>query len=250
MDASRAQLHQHQAPVQADPPAPTPPPPSEPADSEGPFAGSRQAARAPMESLVLPGLSFHQQEAGGPGASPPPSSFGTAWSTGSAAEDGYLQGVSSTNGNLLFHNFPHQVNPAFGGGFSPQMNPSRPPISQGPFPQRNSFQTAMNHSKGSAPSWNNQQNAAWSSASGPWSGLPAGRGPRRALGGGVPSSLSPVSPMKKPYSSNVIAPPRFPRPGPLAPKPWMEDGSSILPLQASSSRNTIISEFMQLRLKN
>lgn len=243
MDRNKAQqLHQHQGPVQVDPPSSTPTPSSE---SEGPFTGiSSTVHRVPMESLVLPGLSFQQQETRGPGASSP-SSFGSTWSTGTTnmVEDGYLQGVSPMNGNMLFQNFPHhQVNPAFGGSFSHQINSSRPPVSQGPFPQRNAYQTAMNNGKGSASSssaWNNHQNAAWSSASGPWSGLQAGRDPRRAAGVGMPSSLSPVSPMKKPYSSNVIAPPKFPRPGPLAPKPWTEDvfrrdGGNVLPLKASS----------------
>lgn len=255
MDKNKAQLHQHQGPIQVDPPSSTPTPSSEPAESEGPFTGSSQAAslssthRVPMESLVLPGLSFHQQppqETRGPGASSP-SSFGSTWSTGTTnmVEDGYLQGVSSMNGNMLFQNFPHQVNPVFGGSFSQQINSSRPPVSQGPFLQRNAYQTAMNNSKGSSSAWNNHQNAAWSSASGPWSGLQAGRDPRRAVGVGMPSSLSPVSPMKKPYSSNVIAPPKFPRPGPLAPRPWTEDvfrrdGGNILPLQASLSKHVYL----------
>lgn len=257
MDKSKVQLHQQLDPTQVDPPPSTPTLSSEPSSSEpeSPSTESSQAASAlgvSMESLVLPGLSFHQQppqETGTPVTSPPSSSFRSTWSTGTtnAVEDSFFQGVPSVNGTMLFQNFPHQVNPVFGGGFSPQIGQRRSPVSpgQGPFPQRNAYQTAMNNSKGSSSSsssaWNNHQNAAWTATAGPWSGLQAGRDPRRAVGVGLPSSLNPISPMKKPYSTNVIAPPKFPRPGPLAPKPWLEDGmfrsdssNNILPLQVGS----------------
>uniref|UniRef100_A0A2K6V687 Cytoplasmic polyadenylation element binding protein 3 n=1 Tax=Saimiri boliviensis boliviensis TaxID=39432 RepID=A0A2K6V687_SAIBB len=72
----------------------------------------------------------------------------------------------------------------------------------------------------------------------------AGRDPRRAVGVGVgvgvgvPSPLNPISPLKKPFSSNVIAPPKFPRAAPLTSKSWMEDnafrtdnGNNLLPFQ-------------------
>ncbi|PWA25833.1 hypothetical protein CCH79_00001370 [Gambusia affinis] len=283
MDKNKAQPHQQQQdPTQVDPPPSTPTPSSEPtsssSESETTSTGSSQAAsalsnsgsgggkdRVPMESPILPGLGFHQhplQETGGPLGSPP-SSFGSTWSTGTtnAAEDSFFQGIPSVNGTMLFQNFPH-VNPVFGGNFSPQIGLSqqqqqqqrRSPVSpsQGPFPQRNAYQTIMNNSKGTSSSspasssaWNNHQNAGWSTASNPWSGLQPGRDPRRAVGVGVgvgvgvPSPLNPISPMKKPYTSNVIAPPKFPRPGgPLAQKPWMEDSAfrtdnsnNILPFQ-------------------
>uniref|UniRef100_A0A3P8VKR8 Cytoplasmic polyadenylation element binding protein 3 n=1 Tax=Cynoglossus semilaevis TaxID=244447 RepID=A0A3P8VKR8_CYNSE len=229
-----------------------------------------------MESPILPGLSFHHQpqETGGP-LSSPSSTFGSTWSTGTTnagVDDSFFQGIPSVNGTMLFQNFPHPVNPVFGGNFSPQIGlapqtqhhqqPAAPqqqqqqqqqqrrsPVSpnQGPFPQRNAYQTILNNSKGSsnsAPSsaWNNHQNAGWGTSSNPWSGLQAGRDPRRAVGVvGVPSTLNPISPMKKPYNSNVIAPPKFPRPGPLTPKPWMEDSAfrtdnsnNILPFQVNT----------------
>ncbi|XP_036023841.1 cytoplasmic polyadenylation element-binding protein 3 isoform X6 [Onychomys torridus] len=98
-------------------------------------------------------------------------------------------------------------------------------------------------------SWNTHQsvNAAWSAPSNPWGGLQAGRDPRRAVGVGVgvgvgvPSPLNPISPLKKPFSSNVIAPPKFPRAAPLTSKSWMEDnafrtdnGNNLLPFQDRS----------------
>ncbi|EPQ18807.1 Cytoplasmic polyadenylation element-binding protein 3 [Myotis brandtii] len=45
------------------------------------------------------------------------------WSTGTtnAVEDSFFQGITPVNGTMLFQNFPHHVNPVFGGTFSPQI---------------------------------------------------------------------------------------------------------------------------------
>uniref|UniRef100_A0A8P0NWY0 Cytoplasmic polyadenylation element binding protein 3 n=2 Tax=Canis lupus familiaris TaxID=9615 RepID=A0A8P0NWY0_CANLF len=264
-----------------------------------------------MESPLLPGLSFHQppqqppppQEPTAPGASLSPS-FGSTWSTGTtnAVEDSFFQGITPVNGTMLFQNFPHHVNPVFGGTFSPQIGlaqtqhhqqppppapqpaqPAQPPQgqppqqrrspaspSQAPYAQR-SAAAAYGHqpimtskpssssaavaaaaaaaASSASSSWNTHQsvNAAWSAPSNPWGGLPAGRDPRRAVGVGVgvgvgvPSPLNPISPLKKPFSSNVIAPPKFPRAAPLTSKSWMEDnafrtdnGNNLLPFQDRS----------------
>lgn len=283
MDKNKSQPHHQHDPTPVDPPPSTPTPSSEPnassSESGSPSTGSSQAASAPhsssdigpMESPILPGLSFQQPqqspESGAP-LSSPSSSFGSTWSTGptNAVDDSFFQGIPSVNGTMLFQNFPHHVNAVFGGTFSPQLGPGsqttqhqqpapqpqpqqrRSPVSpdQGPFPQRNAYQTILNHTKGSSPTgpssaWNNHQNAAWSTASNPWSGLQTGRDPRRAVGVGVGvgvgGPLNPISPMKKPYSSNVIAPPKFPRAGGLPPKPWLEESfraestANILPFQ-------------------
>ncbi|GAB1302363.1 Cytoplasmic polyadenylation element-binding protein 3 [Apodemus speciosus] len=261
-----------------------------------------------MESPLLPGLSFHQppqqpppppQEPAAPGASLSPS-FGSTWSTGTtnAVEDSFFQGITPVNGTMLFQNFPHHVNPVFGGTFSPQIGlaqtqhhqqppppapqppqPAQPPQaqpsqqrrspaspSQAPYAQRSAaaygHQPIMTSKPSSSSavaaaaaaaaassassSWNTHQsvNAAWSAPSNPWGGLQAGRDPRRAVGVGVgvgvgvPSPLNPISPLKKPFSSNVIAPPKFPRAAPLTSKSWMEDnafrtdnGNNLLPFQ-------------------
>ncbi|XP_030626710.1 cytoplasmic polyadenylation element-binding protein 3 isoform X2 [Chanos chanos] len=293
MDKSKAQPHQQQDPTNIDPPS-TPTPSSEPQISEeSPSTVTNQAPsiqnnkdKVPMESPILPGLSFHQaQETCGTSLSP---SFGSTWSTGTSntVDDSFFQGIPSVNGTMLFQNFPHHVNPVFGGNFSPQIGLAqsqhqqqqaqqqqqpqqrRSPVSpnQAPFPQRNAYshQTVMNSkassSSASSSAWNNHQNAAWSTASNPWSGLQAGRDPRRpvgvgvGVGVGVPSPLNPISPMKKPYPSNVIAPPKFPRPGPLTPKPWMEDNAfrtdnsnSMLPFQ---DRNRPFDPFSLQTLEN
>ncbi|XP_006880397.1 PREDICTED: cytoplasmic polyadenylation element-binding protein 3 isoform X3 [Elephantulus edwardii] len=263
-----------------------------------------------MESPLLPGLSFHQppqqpppQEPAAPGASLSPS-FGSTWSTGTtnAVEDSFFQGITPVNGTMLFQNFPHHVNPVFGGTFSPQISlaqtqhhqqppppapqaaqPAQPPQpqpaqrrspaspSQAPYAQRSAAAAAYGHqpimtskpssssaavaaaaaaaASSASSSWNTHQsvNAAWSAPSNPWGGLQAGRDPRRAVGVGVgvgvgvPSPLNPISPLKKPFSSNVIAPPKFPRAAPLTSKSWMEDnafrtdnGNNLLPFQDRS----------------
>uniref|UniRef100_A0A672HCP1 Cytoplasmic polyadenylation element-binding protein 3-like n=1 Tax=Salarias fasciatus TaxID=181472 RepID=A0A672HCP1_SALFA len=278
MDKNKAQPHHQHDPTQS------PSTGSSQAAASALSGGGSSQDKVPMESPILPGLSFHQQpqETGGP-LSSPSSSFGSTWSTGTtnAVDDSFFQGIPSVNGTMLFQNFPHHVNPVFGGNFSPQIGlppqsqqhqqQRRSPVSpsQGPFPPRNAYQAIMNNGKGpsassassaSSSAWNNHQNAAWTSASNPWSGLQAGRDPRRAVGVavgvgvGVPSPLNPISPMKKPYSSNVIAPPKFPRAGPLTPKPWMEDSAfrtdnsnNILPFQ---DRNRPFDAFSLHSLEN
>ncbi|XP_060728761.1 cytoplasmic polyadenylation element-binding protein 3 isoform X2 [Tachysurus vachellii] len=276
MDKNKAQPHQQQQ--QKDPASVETPSPCEPViseDSSSPSSGSSQAPsvqsskeKIAMESPILPGLSF--PEAGGNSLSP---SFASTWSSGTAntADDSFFQGIPSVNGAMLFQNFPHHVNPVFGGGFSPQIGLAqqqqqqqrRSPVSpnQAAFPQRNAYshQAVVNSkvspsSSSSSSAWSAQQSAVWSSGSNPWSGLPAGRDPRRAGGVGLPSALNPISPMKKPYPTNVIAPPKFPRAAPLTPKPWLEDnafrtdnGNNMLPFQ---DRNRPFDPFNLQTLEN
>ncbi|XP_019737493.1 cytoplasmic polyadenylation element-binding protein 3 isoform X1 [Hippocampus comes] len=288
MDKTTAQSHHQQDPTQIDPPpsSSTPPalslePSSSSSESESPLTGSSTADKLSMESPILPGLNFHQQPQETESLiSSPSTSFGSTWSTGNTniVDESFFQGIPSVNGTMLFQNFPHHVNAVFGGNFSPQMGLApqsqqhqqsaqqpqqrRSPLSpnQGPLPQRHAYQTIMNAAKGSSssvssPAWNNHQNSGWSTGSNhPWSALQAGRDPRRAVGVGVgvPSPVSPISPMKKTYGSNVIAPPKFPRPSPLAPKTWDEDGafrtdSNILPFQ---DRNRPFDAFSLHSLEN
>ncbi|KAG2462578.1 CPEB4 protein, partial [Polypterus senegalus] len=230
MDKSKAQPQQ-QEPANLESPS-TPTSSSEPPKSEDipssivnqPATAQNNKEKAHMESPILPGLTFHQpQEPGGTSLSP---SFGSTWSTGTTntVDDSFFQGIPPVNGTMLFQNFPHHVNPVFSGTFSPQIGLAqqqaqqqqqrRSPVSpsQAPFPQRNAYNhpTLMNtkvpSSSTSSSAWNNHQNAAWNSTSNPWSGLQANRDPRRAVGVGVgvgvPSPLNPISPLKKPYSSN------------------------------------------------
>ncbi|XP_043912635.1 cytoplasmic polyadenylation element-binding protein 3 [Protopterus annectens] len=276
MDKSKAQPQQQQSTPLQDPNAE---PPStqitESPKSEDSPVTITTAVPAPnskekmqMESPILPGLSFHQPQQEPPGTSVSPS-FGSTWSTGTTntVDDSFFQGIPPVSGTMLFQNFPHHVNPVFGGTFSPQIGLAqtqqqhhqqqqqaqqqrRSPVSpsQAPFAQRNAYShqpimtSKPSSSTASSSSWNNHQNAAWSTPANPWSGLQAGRDPRRAVGVGVgvgmPSPLNPISPLKKTVSSNVIAPPKFLRAAPLPPKPWMEDnpfrtdnGNNLLPFQ-------------------
>ncbi|XP_063163448.1 cytoplasmic polyadenylation element-binding protein 3 isoform X1 [Candoia aspera] len=291
MDKSKVQpqqQRQQQDPNAAEAPSTpitseTPKPEDSPVTSIGSAAPAQNSKeKMQMESPILPGLSFHQpQQEPTAGTSLSPSfspSFGSTWSTGTtnAVDDSFFQGITPVNGTMLFQNFPHHVNPVFGGTFSPQIGLAqtqhhqqqqqqqqqaqqqqrRSPVSpnQASFAQRNaayshqpimtSKPSSSSASTSSPSSWNNHQNAAWSTPSNPWGGLQAGRDPRRAVGVGVgvgvgvPSPLNPISPLKKPFSTNVIAPPKFPRAAPLAPKSWMEDnafrtdnGNNLLPFQ-------------------
>ncbi|XP_073690964.1 cytoplasmic polyadenylation element-binding protein 3 [Garra rufa] len=243
MDKSKAQPHQHQEPSNTEPPS-TPTPSEPPILDEQNHVGHSE--RVAMESPVLPGLGFPQDSSLSP-------SFGNTWST-NTVDEGFFQGIPSVNGTMLFQNFPHHVNPVFGSNFSPQMR--RSPLSVN---QRNpySHQTLINKvsaSSASSSAWNNHQNAVWSSAANPWSG----RDPRRALGLGlgVPSPLNPISPTKKPFPSNVIAPPKYQRPGALQ-KPWMiseppepfrtDNSNNMLPFQ---ERNRPFDPFNLQTLEN
>ncbi|XP_068113902.1 cytoplasmic polyadenylation element-binding protein 3 isoform X2 [Hyperolius riggenbachi] len=211
--------------------------------SEAPCAAEPPSDKMQMESPLLPGL---EPPSSGPSLSP---SFGSTWSTGGgssiAADDSFFQGIPPVNGTMLFQNYSHHQQHVFGGTYSPQLpQQRRSPVSsssQPPYHQRYSHQAILTNKPSS--SWNNQHNAAWNSPSNPWGALP-GRDPRRAVGVGVgvgvgvPSPLNLISPVKKPFSSNVIAPPKFPRASPLAPKSWGDDnvfrtdnGNNLLPLQ-------------------
>ncbi|NP_001161134.1 cytoplasmic polyadenylation element-binding protein 3 [Danio rerio] len=241
MDKSKAQPHPHQDPSNTEPPS-TPTPSEPPILDEQHHVGHSE--RLAMESPVLPGLGFPQDSSLSP-------SFGSTWST-NTVDEGFFQGIPSVNGTMLFQNFPHHVNPVYGGNFSPQMR--RSPLGVN---QRNpySHQTLINKvaaSSASSSAWNNHQNVVWSSAANPWSG----RDPRRGLGLSVPSPLNPISPTKKPFPRTVIAPPKYQRPGALQ-KPWMisdppepfrtDNSNNMLPFQ---DRNRPFDPFNLQTLEN
>lgn len=85
--------------------------------------------------------------------------------------------------------------------------------------------------------WGGHQGNGWGSGGMSW-----GRDHRRGSGMGLPGSVSHASPLKKPFSSNVIAPPKFPRSGgSVGPKSWIEENmfrtdsnsNTLLPLQVN-----------------
>ncbi|XP_056894064.1 cytoplasmic polyadenylation element-binding protein 2 isoform X4 [Takifugu flavidus] len=173
------------------------------------------------------------------------------------SDNGFYPGVPSSINPAFFQSFsPLSANPCaginvqgFSGPFSPQINvpqqaqSRRSPVSPQMHPQQGAFLQQRNnynqHQPMVKPSpWGSHQGNGWGSGGMSW-----GRDHRRGSGMGVPGSVSHASPLKKPFSSNVIAPPKFPRSGgSLGPKSWIEENifrtdsnsNSLLPLQDRS----------------
>ncbi|XP_042326513.1 cytoplasmic polyadenylation element-binding protein 2 isoform X2 [Sceloporus undulatus] len=103
--------------------------------------------------------------------------------------------------------------------------------------QRNSYN---HHQPLLKPSpWSNHQSSGWSTGNMSWGSM-HGRDHRRTGNMGMPGTMNQISPLKKPFSGNVIAPPKFTRSTPsLTPKTWIEDNvfrtdnnsNTLLPLQ-------------------
>ncbi|XP_075901445.1 cytoplasmic polyadenylation element-binding protein 2 isoform X2 [Nelusetta ayraudi] len=176
---------------------------------------------------------------------------------GTDSENGFYAGIPSSINPAFFQSFsPVSANPCaginvqgFSGPFSPQINvppqaqSRRSPVSPQLHPQQGAFLQQRNnynqHQPMVKPSpWGGHQGNGWGSGGMSW-----GRDHRRAGGMGVPGSVSHASPLKKPFSSNVIAPPKFPRSaGSLGPKSWIEENmfrtdsnsNTLLPLQDRS----------------
>ncbi|CAN9500231.1 unnamed protein product [Ophioblennius macclurei] len=220
---------------------------------------------------------------GGGSSSPSIPGFGTPWSVQTSSSPpptsishihpnaiNQMPGADSDSGFYHAGIPPSSINPAFfqsfspvsanpcaginvqgfSGPFSPQINvPQQPqsrrsPVSPQMHPQQGAFLQQRNnynqHQPMMKPSpWGSHQGNGWGSGGMSW----GGRDHRRASAMGVPGSASHISPLKKPFSSSVIAPPKFPRlGGSLGPKSWIEenmfrtDGNSntLLPLQDRS----------------
>ncbi|XP_042273346.1 cytoplasmic polyadenylation element-binding protein 2 isoform X1 [Thunnus thynnus] len=222
------------------------------------------------------------QSASGGSSSPSLPGFGTPWSVQTSSSppptpnsinpihaNAINQMPSTDSDNSFYPGIPSSINPAFfqsfspvsanpcaginvqgfSGPFSPQINvPQQPqsrrsPVSPQMHPQQGAFLQQRNnynqHQPMVKPSpWGSHQGNGWGSGGMSW-----GRDHRRGSGLGVPGSVSHVSPLKKPFSSNVIAPPKFPRSGgSLGPKSWIEENmfrtdsnsNTLLPLQDRS----------------
>uniref|UniRef100_A0AAQ5Y269 RRM domain-containing protein n=1 Tax=Amphiprion ocellaris TaxID=80972 RepID=A0AAQ5Y269_AMPOC len=221
--------------------------------------------------------------AASPGGSSSPSlpGFGTPWSVQTSSspppapinpihanainqmpnadsDNSFYPGVPSSINPAFFQSFsPVSANPCaginvqgFSGPFSPQINvPQQPqsrrsPVSPQLHPQQGAFLQQRNnynqHQPMVKPSpWGSHQGNGWGSGGMSW-----GRDHRRGSGIGVPGSVSHVSPLKKPFSSNVIAPPKFPRSGgSLGPKSWIEENM----FRTDSNSNTLLP--LQVRIK-
>ncbi|XP_054916488.1 cytoplasmic polyadenylation element-binding protein 2 isoform X4 [Poeciliopsis prolifica] len=182
---------------------------------------------------------------------------------GADSENSFYPGIPSSINPAFFQSFsPVSANPCaginvqgFGGPFSPQMNvPQQPqsrrsPVSPQMHPQQGAFLQQRNNYNQHQPMmkaspWGSHQGNGWGGGGGcGGGGMSWGRDHRRGSGMGVPGSVSHASPLKKPFSSNVIAPPKFPRSGgSLGPKSWMEENmfrtdsnsNTMLPLQDRS----------------
>ncbi|XP_048220867.1 cytoplasmic polyadenylation element-binding protein 2 isoform X2 [Perognathus longimembris pacificus] len=95
--------------------------------------------------------------------------------------------------------------------------------------------------------WSNHQSSGWGTGSMSW-GAMHGRDHRRTGNMGIPGTMNQISPLKKPFSGNVIAPPKFTRSTPsLTPKSWIEDNvfrtdnnsNTLLPLQVRMVRSSL-----------
>ncbi|XP_005045655.2 PREDICTED: cytoplasmic polyadenylation element-binding protein 2 [Ficedula albicollis] len=218
-----------------------------------------------LQSPEIP--SPHHQSGGGSSsaASPPPPplpGFGTPWSvqTSSPPPQQTQQPPVSTGGGggqisampppspesetSFYPGIPSSINPAFFQSFSPVSphNPCAGPFSS-PFsaaapppPPIKSGQIQSPLLKQSP--WSNQS-SGWSTGNISWGGM-HGRDHRRTGTMGIPGTMNQISPLKKPFSGNVIAPPKFTRSTPsLTPKSWIEDNvfrtdtnsNTLLPLQ-------------------
>ncbi|XP_040191380.1 cytoplasmic polyadenylation element-binding protein 2 isoform X6 [Rana temporaria] len=177
--------------------------------------------------------------------------------------DSFYPQIPSSINPAFFHSFsPVSANPCpginvpgFQSPFSAQINISqqqqsrRSPVSPQLNPQhhqaaaylqqRNNYNHHQPIVKQSP--WSSHQGSGWSTGSMSWGGM-HGRD-RRTSNMGMPGTMNQISPLKKPYSGNVIAPPKFTRStSSLTPKSWIDDNvfrtdnnsNSLLPLQDRS----------------
>ncbi|XP_040343697.1 cytoplasmic polyadenylation element-binding protein 2 isoform X7 [Herpailurus yagouaroundi] len=106
--------------------------------------------------------------------------------------------------------------------------------------------------------WSNHQSSGWGTGSVSW-GAMHGRDHRRTGNMGIPGTMNQISPLKKPFSGNVIAPPKFTRSTPsLTPKSWIEDNvfrtdnnsNTLLPLQVRMDRSRMYDSLNMHSLEN
>ncbi|OCT96729.1 cytoplasmic polyadenylation element-binding protein 2 isoform X3 [Xenopus laevis] len=106
--------------------------------------------------------------------------------------------------------------------------------------------------------WGGHQSSGWSTGNMSWGGVHA-RDHRRTPNMGMPGTMNQISPLKKPYSGNVIAPPKFTRSTPsLTPKSWIEDNvfrtdnnsNTLLPLQVRMDRGRMYDSLNMHSLEN
>ncbi|KAG8453518.1 hypothetical protein GDO86_000227 [Hymenochirus boettgeri] len=191
--------------------------------------------------------------------------------------DSFYPGIPSSINPAFFQSFstnpcPGINVPGFNSPFSAQINISqqqqsrRSPVSSQMNPQhhqaaaflqqRNSYNHHQPLVKQSP--WSAHQSSGWSTGSMSWGGM-HGRDHRRTANMGLPGTMNQISPLKKPYSGNVIAPPKFTRSTPsLTPKSWIEDNvfrtdnnsNTLLPLQVRMDRSRMYDSLNMHSLEN
>ncbi|XP_067386389.1 cytoplasmic polyadenylation element-binding protein 2 isoform X2 [Emydura macquarii macquarii] len=179
------------------------------------------------------------------------------------SETSFYPGIPSSLNPAFFHSFspvsPH--NPCAGPFSSPFSAAAPPPQMNLPQQQQQNRRSPVSHQHQAAAAaaaflqqrnsynhhqpllkqspWSNHQSSGWSTGNMSWGGM-HGRDHRRTGNMGIPGTMNQISPLKKPFSGNVIAPPKFTRSTPsLTPKSWIEDNvfrtdnnsNTLLPLQ-------------------
>ncbi|XP_018423745.1 PREDICTED: cytoplasmic polyadenylation element-binding protein 2-like [Nanorana parkeri] len=193
--------------------------------------------------------------------------------------DSFYPGIPSSINPAFFHSFsPVSANPCpginvpgFNSPFSGQINITqqqqsrRSPVSPQLNPQHHqaaAFLQQRNNYNHHQPlvkqsPWSSHQGSGWSTGSMSWGGM-HGRD-RRTSNMGIPGTMNQISPLKKPFSGNVIAPPKFTRStSSLAPKSWIDDNvfrtdnnsNSLLPLQVRMDRSRMYDSLNMHSLEN
>uniref|UniRef100_A0A2K5BWJ9 Cytoplasmic polyadenylation element binding protein 2 n=1 Tax=Aotus nancymaae TaxID=37293 RepID=A0A2K5BWJ9_AOTNA len=193
------------------------------------------------------------------------------------SENGFYPGLPSSMNPAFFPSFS-PVSPHGCAGLSVPQQPPPPTAPQQPQSRRSpvSPQLQQQHQAAAAAflqqrnsynhhqpllkqsPWSNHQSSGWGTGSMSW-GAMHGRDHRRTGNMGIPGTMNQISPLKKPFSGNVIAPPKFTRSTPsLTPKSWIEDNvfrtdnnsNTLLPLQVRMDRNRMYDSLNMHSLEN
>ncbi|XP_058156863.1 cytoplasmic polyadenylation element-binding protein 2 isoform X5 [Dasypus novemcinctus] len=268
---------QQQQPPPQQPPQPQPPPPGSSAATPGGGGGGGPLSAMPppspdSENGFYPGLPSSMNPAFFPSFSPV-SPHGCAGLSVPASGGG--GGGGGFGGPFSAAAVPPPPPPAMN---LPQQQPPPPAAPQQPPSRRSpvSPQLQQQHQAAAAAflqqrnsynhhqpllkqsPWSNHQNSGWGTGSMSW-GAMHGRDHRRTGNMGIPGTMNQISPLKKPFSGNVIAPPKFTRSTPsLTPKSWIEDNvfrtdnnsNTLLPLQVRMDRSRMYDSLNMHSLEN
>ncbi|XP_055102329.1 cytoplasmic polyadenylation element-binding protein 2 isoform X8 [Symphalangus syndactylus] len=250
---------QQQPPPPQQPPQPQPQPPGSSATTPGGGSGGSLSAMPPpspdSENGFYPGLPSSMNPAFFPSFSPvsPHGCTGLSVPTSGGGGGGFGGPFSATAvppPPPPAMNLPQQQPPPPAAPQQPQSrrSPVSPQLQQQHQAAAAAFLQQRNSSNHHQPllkqsPWSNHQSSGWGTGSMSW-GAMHGRDHRRTGNMGIPGTMNQISPLKKPFSGNVIAPPKFTRSTPsLTPKSWIEDNvfrtdnnsNTLLPLQVRSS---------------